>query len=132
MLFYRVEHKTKVNESIPTVNVGPYACTKLAKLLTDDMYEPEIHPTPDSDPLLRDFWETCWRKSNYVFGFASLTSLHAWFFSEVGKRLADEEGLGRIGIYQVADEHFHKGQFQAIALASELTLIETKPCVFRE
>lgn len=90
----------------------------------------DTHPTPDNDEGLRVIWDKLFRletTSEYIFGFKSLNQLHNWFFfNEEGVRYL----IGwyptemRVVIYEVEDDYYHSGQFQAIAHKEHMQLFK--------
>lgn len=70
------------------------------------VYDP---PGPNSDYCLRDFWEMVetlydYRKSPYIFGFASEEQMRAWFCVNARRSLA-RHGY-RLAVYEGRDVHF--------------------------
>jgi hypothetical protein len=88
----------------------------------------DIHPTPYNDEGLQLKWDMLSQEgtnTKYVFGFKSLNQLHNWFFfNEEGVRNLIEEYPNemRVGIYEVEDDYFYSGQFQAIAHKDHMQL----------
>lgn len=129
MLFYRVENEDKQ---------GPYnnCPIRLTEFLEkkgiidysdhDNSFSKYmmVHPLPQDDCLLRDFWISLdWKiKENYIFGFESLDKVFNWFcLSEELQYLKDSHF--RISIYETQD--YHHGKWQSVANKESLILIDT-------
>lgn len=136
MIVYRLEHfndKPSPELHLQNVNAGAYSrgynCPEinLASLACSSGDFGGIkHPTPSADYGLN--WNC---DERFVFVFKSLEQLHNWFDLPEGMQELDDKNIGRIGVYHIPDEYYKEGRFQSIAKDSEMNLIETRKCTFK-
>jgi hypothetical protein len=76
------------------------------------------HPLPEEDSLMSHEWRELRDQYDYKFGFISLTQYKNWFKGEeTRKKLV---GHGVIGVYEVPDKFYIKGETQAVAHEEEI------------
>jgi len=127
-IIYRLESATEPNPDHNNVNEGAYriefeGCL-IGSFLTGSDQDDDTHPLAANDPLLKQIWDYD-MYGKYYFCFNTLQSLRAWFMLDKDReQKVNCSGIARIGVYHVPDEYYHKGQFQAIALGSEMKIIE--------
>ena len=132
MLVYRLELKKKDDQSVgggiywDSVEYKGYNC--IGNYLTNQG-DIEKHPLPSDDPLLSPVWE--WLKDKeyhreYIFCFKSYDQLKNWFYLYPDRlQKVKEDDNVHIGIYQVDDEFYYKGQFQSIAKKDCMILVDS-------
>lgn len=112
MIVYRLEttdgrgayhHLVEVNESI------------LVRCHSD-------HPSPEEDGMPRNKWN-----SNYIFGFASMDDLHAWFPKEL--MMPMHRCDLQLTQYDVPDRHVCRGRTQLAFDAYEGDEIDRRPLI---
>lgn len=139
MIVYRLESfSININElfaHLSTVNTGAYNSIEGEQDLVDIALHDDdfigiddsiVHPTPQQDTLIKSNRPVY--LEDFVFVFSSMRQLRTWFFNKAGMQKLDDTKLARIGVYQVPEEYYVKGQFQSMAKDSEMTLIETRKC----
>lgn len=118
-LFYRLESATSKSLESSVFNRGAYGSCIAEDLGVHHLGTEDDHPSPMNDPLLRATWaplEVTGDCAHWYFGFHSLQYLSNWFFLFPDLvQVVHETGIARIGVYEVPDSGFHKGQFQSIA-----------------
>lgn len=68
------------------------------------------------------------KEVEYVFCFKNYDQLKNWFYLypyRVQRVKEDKNVEVHIGIYQVDDEYYHKGQFQSISHKDHMTLVDS-------
>ncbi len=128
MYIFRLEKVDCKSYSNKNINTGVYQSGIGSSLVIHNpsLWESE-HPTPSIDPKLCVIWEKLQAKcecNKYFFGFHDLKSLYSWFNATERLQDALNKRIIRIGVYHVADECYHRGTRQSIALGSEMELIE--------
>jgi len=132
MLVYRLELKKKDDQSVGggvywgSTSYEGYNC--VGDYLTDSG-DIEKHPLPKDDPLLSKIWKRLEEQeinSDYVFCFKNYDQLKSWFYLFPDRlQKVKEADIVHVGIYQVDDEYYHKGQFQSIAHKEYMTLVDS-------
>lgn len=132
MLVYRLELKKKDDQTVgggiyrESVSYDDYDCIGNYLTRCGDIKK---HPLPKDDPLLSQTWHRLEEQeinTDYVFCFKNYDQLKNWFYLYPDRlQKVKEANIVHVGIYQVDDEYYHKGQFQSIAHKGYMTLVDS-------
>lgn len=124
MIVYRLEDKEGTKIPFDNVGSGVYSGSHMAYAVATTSDDTQ-HPSPQWDANLGEYFN-----SDYVCCFDSVFALRRWFDLLEG---ASEGVFNRLQIatYKVPDDEFHLGRYQAIALTTNMILIETHNIDFR-
>ena len=122
--------------------LGPYRydCQLATNMDGSSLSISNNHPVAECDSLLKPqlleldliSGESPWSKTyyhEYLFCFNSLNQLREWF-SNIPNYLEEASEVFEIGVYELSDEHILVGQFQTMALGTEMQPIEKLPIGF--
>lgn len=84
-------------------------------------------PTATGDRLLRYKWQNLTSKASYVFGFQSLNHYHRWFNGHEYKSMEEVTQALKLVHYRAPILSILTGEYQAIARAGCLDLIDFLP-----
>ena len=132
MLVYRLELKKKDDQSVgggiymDSTDYKDYNC--IGNYLTN-RGNIEKHPLPEDDPLLSQTWKRLEEQgvsADYIFCFKNYDQLKNWFYLYPNRlQKVKDDDIVHVGIYQVDDEYYYKGQFQSIAHKEFMTLVDS-------
>lgn len=138
MIFYRLESAKLAgilagggNGSPIKHNMGAYCSESGIKRYALDgacesAYDDWVRSHPDVAIDMGLYKQIGWSDySRYIFGFHTLQQLKQWFscIDEIVEADSTVLDIARIGVYQVPDEHYIKGTFQVMAVASKIELV---------
>ncbi len=131
-LVFRFEHATAPGEG--PCNEGPYVKQGQGLALfvlgagAAHCGDP-VHPSPEEDAGLRDWWLSCWR-GDWLFGFRDMDQLTNWFMYP--DKMAEVAAVGRIGVYAVPPSKIIDGQFQSCFIPDAAELVAVLPTTAME